>query len=186
MRTAPCILLLLLHASCERAEAPRVDRSSPVCTSDCTSSLPGVSIVVQGPCVFTLAQAAAGITVPYKVVVAADVKGVQPSPQDAGGCGRPGESGLILFESLSGQRQRYSLSDTGLCAESVEVTTVPAGTWLANFRWTGRNWGGPSDTSRPMGAPFPAGTYTFRVSAVGQWNGSAFAVNATYPITLVP
>ena len=185
MRCTAGVLLLSLLAACGRGEPPEVDRPLPACAGTSDSNLPGVSIVVRGPCTFTLAQAAAGVDVAYDVVVDAELTGVEPAPQDAGGCGRPGASGLILFESLSGGGHLYALLDSGLCEPSTPSTTLPKGTWTSSFHWTGRNWEGPSDTGNPMGAPFPAGSYTFRASAVGRWNGAAFEVRAAVPVTLV-
>ena len=53
-------------------------------------------------CRFTLAEAAAGLVIPYQVLVQSAWEGVIPQPQDAGGCDQPGPAGLIPFERLSG------------------------------------------------------------------------------------
>jgi hypothetical protein len=159
------------------------------CSVTSSSSLPGVSIVFRTPvtCSFTLAQARAGIMIPYDVVVASDVTGVVPAPQDAGGCGSPGASGLIVFEQLAGGGQSYCLCDTGLCAPgSPSPVTLRAGSYAGVFSWTGHNWGGPSDTGNPMGAAFPAGSYSLTVSARGTQSGASFAVAATLTIVLTP
>lgn len=149
--------------------------------------LDGVRLAVRGPCVFTLAQARAGISVPYDIVVEHAITGVVARPQDGGGCGRAGASGLIPFAELTGGGQRYCLCDTGLCVPPPTTpVTLAAGTTSAQFTWDGVNWTGPSDTGNPKGPAFPAGSYTLRVSATGTVNGSAFTVAATYPITLVP
>lgn len=165
-------------------DAPAADAAP--CVGESGSTLAGVSIAVAGPCVFTLAQAAAGIEIPYQVVAVAAVADVRPAAQDAGGCGQPGPTGLILFETVAGGGQQYCLCDTGLCAPAMPLTTVPAGSFPATFSWNGRNWTGPSDFGNPVGPPFPEGDYTFRVSATGTAGGAAFEVFATYPITLVP
>lgn len=159
------------------------------CSVTSSSSLPGVSIVFRAPvtCTFTLAQTQAGIMIPYDVVVAADVANVVSAPQDAGGCGAPGQSGLILFEQLGGGGQSYCVCDTGLCAPgSRPPVTVHAGTYGGSFSWTGRNWGGPSDTGNPMGAVFPAGSYALTVSARGIQGAASFAVTTTLTIQLTP
>jgi hypothetical protein len=142
-------------------------------------------------CVFTLAQAAAGIAVGYDVVVDADVQNVVPRAQDAGGCDAADRSGLIPFELVSGAGQRYCLCDVGLCpAPSGAPVTLLAGRYHHTFTWDGRNWTGPSDTGNPQGAPFPQGTYALRVSAVGSQpaDGSttSFTVAGTLAIRLVP
>jgi len=125
--------------------------------------------------------------IPYDVMVAADVAGVVPAPQDAGGCGAPGSSQLIVIERLAGGTQSYCLCDTGLCPPSnPPPVTLHAGTYASVFSWQGNNWSGPSDTSNPMGAPFPPGSYTLTVSAIGTQNGTSFAVAATLVIEITP
>ncbi len=159
------------------------------CSVTTSSSLPGVSIVFRAPvtCTFTLAQAQAGIMIPYDVVVASDVPNVVSAPQDAGGCGAPGSSGLIVFEQLGGGGQSYCVCDTGLCAPgSRPPVTVHAGSYGGIFSWSGRNWAGPSDTGNPMGAAFPAGSYALTVSARGTRGGASFAVTTTLTIRLTP
>ena len=163
--------------------------ASAGCIATSTSSLPGVSFALRTPvtCTFTLAEAQAGISIPYDVVVASDVTGVVPAPQDAGGCGAPGTSGLIVFEQLAGSGQSYCLCDTGLCVPgSPPAVTLRAGSYGTGFSWTGRNWSGPSDTGNPMGAAFPAGSYTLTLSAKGTKDGAAFAVTTTLTIVLTP
>jgi hypothetical protein len=159
------------------------------CSTTSTSSLLGVSIAFRAPviCTFTLAQAQAGITIPYDVVVASDVAGVVPAPEDAGGCGAPGSSGLIVFEKLGGGGQSYCLCDTGLCAPgALPPVTLHAGTYASSFAWSGRNWTGPSDTGNPMGTVFPAGPYVLTVSSKGTVGGTSFVVTAALSIELTP
>ena len=151
-----------------------------------TSTLPGVCIRMDAQDGLTsLKQAAAGIAIPYTVIVEADVADVVPLPQDAGQCGQPGASGLILFERLTGNGQSYCLYDTGLCmGPDTTPRTIAAGSTPGSFAWEGRNWGGPSDTGNPQGDPFPAGSYTLEVSAVGTVGGANFTVSNTFTITL--
>jgi hypothetical protein len=170
------------------ADAP-ADTGGGMCAVTSVSSLPGVSIAFHPPvaCAFTLAQAQAGIAIPYDLVVASDVANVAPRAQDAGGCGQPGSSGLILFERLEGGGQSYCLCDTGLCAPTPPPpTTLHAGTYASSFSWDGKNWSGPSDTGNPQGAPFPPGDYTLTVSATGTQGATSFAVSATLAIRLTP
>jgi hypothetical protein len=165
---------------------------APACTMGGTSTLPGVSIVFDSqPCTFTLAQAAAGVHIGYQVVVGMSGDSVVPKPQDAGGCGAPGPSGLIVFESLAGGGQHYCLCDVGLCPtpSTTPVPLVP-GMYPGSFAWDGKNWGGPSDTGNPEGAPFPPGQYTLTVSAVGDLvlpdPAAPFQVTGTFSIDLTP
>jgi hypothetical protein len=160
-----------------------------LCSVTSASSLPGVSIAFRSPviCTFTLAQAQAGIAIPYDVVVASDVADVVPVPQDAGSCGAPGSSGLIVFEQLAGGGQSYCLCDTGLCPPgSLQPVTLHAGSYGSSFGWSGRNWAGGSDTGNPMGAAFPAGSYALSVSAKGNQGGASFVVTTTLTIHLTP
>lgn len=163
------------------------------CTRGGSSTLPGVRIdFCASRTTFSLAEAAAGITIPYQLVADREMTGVYTRQQDGGGCGQPGASGLILLEVLSGNGQRYCLCDIGLCRlpPSDIQTTVRVGTYPATFPWDGRNWTGPSDFNQPKGAPFPAGDYLLTVSSIGQIDeGSSrrdFAVTSTLPIRLVP
>jgi hypothetical protein len=160
-----------------------------MCNVTSTSSLPGVSIAFHQPvaCEFTLAQAQAGIAIAYDVIVASDVAGVVPKPQDMGDCGQPGSSGLIPFERLQGGGQSYCLCDTGLCrAMPLPPRTLLAGRYTNTFSWDGKNWSGPSDTLNPQGAPFPPGDYTLNVSATGTRGTQSFTVSATLAIRLTP
>jgi hypothetical protein len=163
------------------------------CTGDGSSTLPGVHIDFPAqPCKFTLAEAAAGISIAYSVVIDQSVSGVLPEPQDAGNCGSPGPSGLIVFEQLEGGGQSYCLCDVGLCPPPSDVpVTLSPGTYPGTFEWDGKNWNGPSDTGNPKGSPFPAGSYTLTVSAIGQsesmgGNKNPFKVEGTFGIVLVP
>jgi hypothetical protein len=165
---------------------------SPACVATSTSDLAGVHIVIDAShCVFTLAQASAGVTIPYDVVIDADVTGVVAQPQDAGQCGMPDTSGLIPLEVLSATGQSYCRCDIGFCAPTPGTpVTLRAGQYHHAFTWDGTNWNGPSDTGNPHGAPFPVGTYALRVSAVGTHTtgGSTthFTVAGTLSITLIP
>lgn len=162
------------------------------CAPVYSSDLAGVSLRLGATrCTFTLAEALAGISLPYDVVIATPVMGVIALPQDGGSCGRPGPSGLILFERLSGGGQSYCLCDEGRCLPPSETAMMlPSGTFAASFQWDGRSWSGPSDTGNPKGAPFPVGTYTLDVSAVGKREVGPgtlpFTVRMQVPVTLVP
>jgi hypothetical protein len=176
-------------AGAEAEAAVDAPADSALCMVSNDSTLPGVSIAFRAPvaCQFTLAQAQAGIAIPYDVVVAQDVAGVVPTQQDAGHCGTPGPSGLIVSGSVTGGGQTYCLCDIGFCAPSaLPAVTLHAGTYAGTFSWQGRNWGGPSDTNNPMGAPFPTGNYLLLVVATGTHNGVGFQVNGALSITLTP
>jgi hypothetical protein len=157
------------------------------------SDLPGVSIEFLDPiCEFTLAEAQAGIEIDYRIHITEAVSGITPDWQDSGRCVQQGDSGFILFETLSGGAENYCLCQSGHCAgfRDENITLVP-GTYESSFTWSGLNWNGPSDTGNPMGAAFPVGTYTLRVSAIGELSlGDAgpaedFEVVGTLDIVLV-
>ena len=117
---------------------------------------------------FTLAEAAAGVRFDYDVAVPEDLDRVVPHPQDAGGASAPGPSGLMPFETLSGNGQSYCLCDVGLGQPDQRPRRIERGTYPHSFVWDGRNWGGPSDTSAPKGGPFPPGTYTLQIRVRGE------------------
>ena len=76
--------------------APAGDLATIQCPDDPFSTFAEVSLrFTGGKCRFTLAQAAAGIQIPYQLVVTRDVRGVIPEPGDGSRCGRPEQSGLI-------------------------------------------------------------------------------------------
>jgi len=164
------------------------------CTFSMASTLDGVRFVFTGGvCRFTLAEAAAGITIPYDLVVDHDIAGVDPAAvsYSVSGDESPGPSGLNVFELLSGTEGSYCLCDVGLPAPPTHTTsTVRAGTYHSEFHWDGRNWNGPSDFGAPEGAPFPPGSYALQVISVGAVVSSGgstdFRVGATLPIELVP
>jgi hypothetical protein len=165
----------------------------PICCHSCspqvTSSLPGVRIDFQPPtrCTFTLAEARAGISIPYDVIIANDVPNVIPSAADDGKCATPDPSGLIVFERISGSNQNYCLCDTGRCpTDPFPSATLRAGRYGGVFSWDGTNWNGPSDFGIPKGPPFPAGSYTLQLRSVGIQNGTAFEVSTKTTIRLVP
>ena len=158
--------------------------TATACEASTASNLDGVSIeVTAATCTYTQAEAAAGISVPYEVIVASSVLGVSPWAQDAGGCGSPGPSGLTIFERLQGGDELYCMCDVGLCAPNAQMTTdlVP-GSHAHAFEWDGVNWTGPSDFGNPQGAPFPPGSYTLDISAKGDVDGAEFEIKVAWPI----
>lgn len=174
------------------------------CVLEQSSTLPHVHIAFTSTqCVFTLAQAAAGVTFTYDLVVDQDVPDFVP--------GKPywygsNAANLVLDEQVSGGGQGYCLCDQGLplpqCPTEdgglgmvpnsptgpCPAVTIPAGTYHRSFHWDGRNWTGPSDTGNPEGAPFPAGDYTFEVSTAAGSVGDAGMLSALgrFRVRLVP
>ena len=117
----------------------------------------------------TLAEAAKGIKLEYKVVVEEDYKGVIPLPFGPSFAEPAGPSGLFPREAISGIGHGYCLLDSGLGhPPKGEVATLKKGTYTHNFEWDGRNWSGPSDFGNPKGKPFPAGTYDVIVTMQGK------------------
>jgi len=164
---------------------------APLCVVTGLSDLPGVNILFpEQDCVFTLAEAAAGLEFSYEVVIDAPLADVTPFHSDAGGCDSPGPSGLITFPTVSGGDENYCLCDQGLCPGTVETIALAPGTFPDTFAWTGVNWGGPSDTNNPKGPPFPPGNYLVTIIAQGtvgpEGEPQPFQVQATLAITLVP
>lgn len=161
-----------------------------------TSTLPGVHIELDSDmeCVFRVSRALAGVSIAYQVVVDQDVQNVKPVPQDDGHCGKPAwPDGLILFEELSGQGQKYCKCDIGLCPPpDQKPVTIKKGVYPFTFEWHGRNWQGPSDTGNPEGEPFPPGTYILTISAKGEAKVlgmptfQPFEVVRTVPIKIEP
>jgi hypothetical protein len=162
--------------------------SAADCMFTGSSSLPGARIEFPPQrCTYTLAEAAAGIAIVHRVIIDQVIDNVIPRTPDAGNCAVPTASGLILFEDLGGDGQRYCLCDVGLCPPPPGAPTqLQPGSYDTSFVWDGVNWAGPSDTGNPKGPPFPPGNYQLDVSAQGTHNGTDFDVKSTFPLTLVP
>jgi hypothetical protein len=117
----------------------------------------------------TLAEAAKGVKLSYKIVVERDVEGMIPLPFGPSFREPAGPSGLHPREVIAGNKQFYGLIDSGLAQPPREVPrTIKKGTYTHTFEWDGRNWSGPSDTAMPKGNPFPAGTYEVTVTLHGK------------------
>lgn len=173
------------------------------CVLGTASSLPHVQIVSKATqCVFSLAEARAGISIPYDVVIDEDVPGfapVQPYPYGAN------VSSLFVAELLRGGSQSYCLCDQGLPYASCplsdgglshpngtacEPTTLKKGVYSRAFIWDGVNWTGPSDTGNPKGSPFPPGDYTLTISTsqgkvAGDASSDAVSASARLLVRLV-
>jgi hypothetical protein len=118
---------------------------------------------------YTLAEAAKGVKLAYKIIVAQDYEGVIPLQSGPSFHEPPGPSGLHPRERISGKDQLYCLMDFGLAPPPKEVArTIKKGTYEHAFEWDGRNWTGPSDFGNPKGKPFPAGTYDVTVTLRGK------------------
>jgi len=166
---------------------------SPVtCQLEEVSDLPGVHIHVKAEnCVFTLAQARAGISIPYEIVVDHDLEVVPKAPPGSY-CYQPGPSGLLVGAILKGSGNQYCLCDQGLPYATFcsQPSAVRAGVYSATFDWDGVNWFGPSDTVNPKGAPFPPGTYRLDITAKGlraeaDAGNAPFTVSASFAVVLV-
>jgi hypothetical protein len=118
---------------------------------------------------YTLAEAAKGIKIEYKVIVADDVEGVIPHKSAPSYREPAGPSGLHPREQISGGEQLYALRDFGLGAPPKdEARKIKKGTFTHVLEWDGRNWSGPSDFNNPKGKPFPAGTYEVTIALKGE------------------
>ena len=179
--------------------------ASCVLAGGTTSNLNGVEIFFPDqPCVYTLAQAAAGITLKYELHVAQDTLEVhsrRPSPES---CDAQTPAGVDLSERITGEHDGYCPGcDCGLGdGRQPPAITLKRGAEARTFHWDGRNWGGPSDTGNREGPAFPPGVYTFTVRTTGTAPTSAgtglevdpldgqpwreFVVEGHMQITLVP
>ena len=178
--------------SCQGGKVACITAKSQ-CGAGGASNLGGVSIAFPaGPCTATLAQAAAGLVIPYQIVIQSDVHDVVALPMDAGQCGQPDQSGLIPFPQIEGGGQKWCVCDTGLCmGPDTKPKLLVAGTFDASFKWDGVNWFGPSDTGNPKGSAFPVGGYTVTVKVKGYRDDAGkgkvpFEVVGTRTLVLVP
>jgi hypothetical protein len=128
-----------------------------------------VAILFQEPnYTFSLADVAKGVAFEYDIVCHQDIASIIPIPQDMGHAAGGGPSGLIPFEEITGNGQRFALDDVGLAPGiRYESIRLRKGRYRCSFEWRGRNWNGPSDTGNKEGPPFPAGEYTLTVRLFG-------------------
>lgn len=118
---------------------------------------------------FTVAEAAKGVKVEYKIVVSEDRAGVVALPFGPSFAEPAGPSGLHPREAISGNKQSYCIADSGLAfPPKGKTATLKKGEYKHAFEWDGRNWSGPSDTNNPKGKAFPAGTYDVTVTIHGE------------------
>lgn len=118
---------------------------------------------------YTVAEAAKGIKIPYKIIVEQDLSNVIPLPYGPSNYTPAGPSGMHPLERISGNGNNYALLDFGLGRPPQEIVkTIKKGTYTHTFEWDGRNWNGPSDTGQPKGKPFPPGTYDLTISMHGK------------------
>lgn len=160
------------------------DCESPQCAPNSTSTLNGVSIEFAADrCTWTLAEAAAGIEIPYTIRIVEE-QTIMPTSQQ-NGCDVPGPSGLRQQERVHGGDHLYCLCDVGLCmADNISVSLVP-GDYEFAVVWDGVNWTGPSDFGNPKGEPFPPGIYNVEVRAIGTVDGDEYEVTGVLPLSLV-
>ncbi len=118
---------------------------------------------------FTLADAAKGVKLEYKIVVTEERAGVVALPFGPSFTEPAGPSGLHPREAISGNNQRYCIEDSGRAfPPKGKAATLKKGEYKHAFEWDGRNWSGPSDTNNPKGKAFPAGTYDVTVMLHGE------------------
>jgi hypothetical protein len=169
--------------------APRTSRSArpaSACTPTSYSDLEGVRLeLLDPPCTVTRAQAAAGLTFSWVLVVDSSPGEVVLDPFWAR-CQSPGASALVVQPVLSGTEGRYCECDVGNCIPAERRGVPQAGRYPGSLVWDGSTWEGPSDFSNPKGPPFSPGPLVFRVESRGTHGGRPFRVSAEVPVTLAP
>ncbi|WP_437334717.1 hypothetical protein [Sorangium sp. So ce394] len=162
--------------------------AEPCAVRDVEGTIPGVKISISSSrCIYRVGEPA---EFTYEVTTDSSVPPIAIAASD--GCGRcvePSADPLsfvayrISGESEAGDPQSYCLCDVGCCAPDEAATVqVDATTATQTFRWSGRQWNGPSDTNNPEDDFFPPGTYDVEVTFDGEEQGS---VTAKLPIEIV-
>jgi hypothetical protein len=186
------------------------ERKNAVSPRPCSAPLENVRLAFRTTrCEYTLAEAAAGIRIPYELVIEQGVTGFTPAPYPY----RTSVASLVMQESLRGGTSSYCNCDRGgplwwcpandrgsfsphttstdggqvpFPGECSAIDLVP-GVHPLEFEWTGRNWFGASDTNQPMGAPFPPRDYALTVFTLpGRIDGALVQASAKFVIRLVP
>lgn len=134
---------------------------------------------------FTQAEASAGISFVWELVVPDPMDEVYAHSQDLGCC-VDGVSPLGARETVSGNQQYYCDCDHGLCdpssCQDPPAIQLTQGRTAYTFVWPGVNWFGPSDTANPYGPPFPRGEYLVGVQATGQWRPPGSSSLVSYSV----
>jgi len=145
------------------------------CQRSSYSTLDGVeTVLLPSKCTYTVAEATAGVSVPFVVVVRDTVPHFLATPLDSGGCSQPDTTGFETFVEVTsiaddGGGQRYCQCDIGLCHDPIALPVdLTPGCRNGTVRWEGVNWTGPSDFGNPKGAPFSPGQYVLTVRQAGR------------------
>ena len=173
MRLTRALVLVLAAASAGACTDPL-----PCGTTQTSAALPGVSIAVSTD-TCTFAAGAAG-TFTYVTTIkdpltftTAPHAGCTPTTSDP--------ASFIVTEVLGTNARYCPTCDVGTCPEDPgEDITIPAGTYMGQLNWPGRQWDGPSDTGKQLGPAFPPGSYTVHV----QFTIPAGVIDAKLPITV--
>lgn len=160
------------------------------CVTTSTSTLDGVAIDFgDAPCVFTLREARAGVSTPYRLVVTDAVEDLVSFRADWGDCGVTRVGPLWTDESIAGAGLAYCRCDVGLCVgRRPPPAPLPVGTYASAFAWQAVDWFGESDYGNPKGEPFPPGDYLISITTnglVGAEQRAGFEVKATLAVTIV-
>ncbi len=155
------------------------------CAFTVASTLPGASLAPgAAPCRLSVAEADAGVDVPYTLTLDAATH-VQ---MDRVGCGGTDPSGLRFAWTLTGPSGAWCpRCDEGLCVGGPVDTTANVGAWPDTFRWRPRQWSGPSDFGAQPGELLPPGDYTLSIRASGTLDDATpWELSITAPVTLTP
>lgn len=187
------LALLAVLAGCDSSDRSGDNDGSvvllgqPCSVDDVTGTLPGVSVSISSSsCLYRVGEPA---QFTYRVTTTAAVPAIDIPDSSSCACDhRTAEISSWLAWSIggtsaSGNSQQYCLCDTGCCAPQASTTITPVvGTFANTLEWSGRVWGGPSDTGNPEGAFFQVGTYGVTVRFSGYAMGF---VEATLPIEIL-
>ena len=169
-------------AACEQA-CSVTPRSMPCSVSAVDASLPGVRLEVGA----SRCRLMRGRSQIFSYVVEVDAPITYRVPDSNGACGRcqgyTRDPLTLIDYTIGDDSVQYCECDRGCCAPTTPASvTLRTGRFEGSIPWGGSQWQGPSDTSAPLGDPFPAGEYhvevAFRVPGVG-------AVIARLPIEVV-
>jgi hypothetical protein len=187
MRAALPIVALAACAGNASTKSPQP--SNPCAVDGVTGTIPGVILAIRSDAC-TLPRGTA-VTFTYEVTTTSAVPAIAV-PGSGGGCSSCATyttdpltfvSARIGGTATDGTAQSYCVCDQGCCAPTQDQTIQPiATTSSAPYMWSGRTWGGPSDTGNPEGDFFLPGSYFVTVTFDGFAAGT---VVAQLPIEIV-
>jgi hypothetical protein len=154
-----------------------MDAGSVPCAVDATDpSVPGARLHVEAD----RCRVQSDRTHEFRYTLELDEALAAEVPDSHGSCGICGVNAdprsLVRFQIGSPLEPHYCECAGGCCPPtSAHSQPLDTGVFEQTIVWPGRQWNGASDTSEPLGPPFPPGVFSLKVTFNVLGNGSLTA-----------